>query len=105
MYSNNAIGNKGRLTKEDMGNLDIWKDKGYVCGKKVCVQGFVLKRAIRYGEPIGSQYYNKNRTKGGRIITEDVFPLCYSVDDIVAREEFVKNRDVGGYNTLLVCMT
>ena len=77
----------------------------YICINKAHVQGFLIKWVIHCGETIESQYYNKNGDRGGGIITEYVCLLCYSVDDIVTREEIIDNIDVQGYNPLLVCRT
>ena len=52
IYYNSVIGNKGGTINED---IYIWKDRGYVCEKKVRFQGFVVKREIWCGNKIGSK--------------------------------------------------
>ena len=56
-----------------------------MCGNKVEVGGFYIQQKLRRGDCIKSQYYNltKNERKGRRLITDEVYAICYSSDDIV----------------------
>ena len=65
---------------------------------------FFVKRQLRCGDYIESQYYNpKTGAKGDRIVTEDICSICYESEDIVSAEEIRNKREIGGKNPLLVC--
>ena len=76
-----------------------------MCGNAINEDGgFFVKRQLRCGDFIESQYYNPTTgVKGGRILTVDICAICYNKDDMVKVDEIRKKRDVGGKNPLLVC--
>eukprot|EP00957_Ditylum_brightwellii_P031485 2387479-Ditylum_brightwellii.AAC.1 len=43
------------------------------------------------------------RTKGGRIITEDICAICYFGNDIVSIDEMRANMDLDGKTLLPIC--
>ena len=63
-----------------------------------------MKRQLRCGNHIESQYYNpKSGVKGNRIVSENICAIFYKDEDIVLSEDIRDNRDIGGKNPLLVC--
>jgi len=80
-------------------------ENGYICGNPINEDGgLFVKRQIRCGDFIESQYYNPSSgVKGGRIVTKDICAICYETEEIVQIDEIRKKRDVGGKNPLLIC--
>ena len=64
-----------------------------------------MKIQLRCRDYIESQYYNpKYGVKGNRIVTEDVFLICYDDEYIFSEEEIHDKRDFGVNSPLLVCI-
>ena len=63
-----------------------------------------MKRQLRCGGYIESQYYNqKYGVKANMIVTEDIYETCYEDEYIVSTEEICDKCDVGGRKQLLLC--
>ena len=62
----------------------------YICGNDVGVKGLYSQRKLSCGYYVEPQYSNpttKNPKKGARIITDNICAICYSLDDIVSRDQ------------------
>ena len=83
-----------------VGNLK----NGYICGNPINKEGgLFVKRQMRCGVFIESQYYNPSAgVKCGHIVTKDICAICYETERNVEADEIRKERDVGGKNPSLV---
>lgn len=103
-----AFGKNGGPCKEDKEHLGNWKEESYVCGNKPGANKFVMRRAIRCGDLIETQYYEPElmtgkRTNGRSVSTDTICCLCYDDNDIVGSSEIKKTQNIGGKNPLLIC--
>ena len=108
IYSMKAFGKNGGPCKEDKEHLGNWKENGYVCGNKPGANTFVMRRAIRCGDLIETQYYEPElmtgKRKNGRSVSTDaICCLCYDDNDIVGSSEIKKTQNIGGKNPLPIC--
>ena len=78
---------------------------GYICCNPINEEGgLFVKRQMRCGDFIESQYYKPSSgVKGGCIVTKDVCAIYYETEEIVQADEIRKKRDVAGKNLLLTC--
>ena len=110
VYSNKMVGAKGGRTKSDVEELQQWSEGGYMCGSKVPGDKFYVQRKLFCGDYIESRYYNhfggkkvKNGSKGGRLVTGDIYSIWYSFQDVLSDAEMKRSRNIGGNNPLLIC--
>ena len=108
IYSMKSVGNKGGPTKDDKRDLENWKEIGYVCGNKPGARNYVMKRTIRCGDQVETQFYQSElitgkQTVGRSISTDPICCLCYDDHDIVGASEIKRKQNVGGKNPLPVC--
>ena len=107
IYSKNAIGKKDGPSKEDKNSLLNWKENGHVCGKKTSVENYVMRRLLRFGDQIETQYYNSEIITGkptsGRVSTDLICCLCYDDHHIFSAGEIKITQYVGGNNPLTLC--
>ena len=81
-----------------------------MCGSRVPGNKFYTQRKLFGGDYIESQYYNnldgkkeKNGGKGGRLVTGNIFAICYYFQDIFSDSEKKRSCNIGGTNPLIIC--
>ena len=85
IYPYHAVGEKKGTTKKQLEDLVNSLGNGYICGNSINNNAyFYVKRQLICGDYIESQYYNPQYgVKVKRIVTEDIFAICYDDEDIV----------------------
>ena len=80
---------------------------GYICRDKFRVKLLYYQRNLYCRDFVETKYYNpitKNPKKGDRIITDNIYDILYSPDDILSRYDIKNNNlNVGGNNPFLLC--
>ena len=107
IYSNNSVGKNNGPSKEDEKSLLNLKDNGYVCGNKPGAENYMMRRLLRCGDQVETQYYNSEIITGkptnGRVLTELICCLCYDSHHIFSPGEIKRMPYAIGKNLLSLC--
>ena len=112
IFSMYGLDNIKGPSDQDKKELDLWKEnKGYVCGNKPGNNRFNIKKQLRCGDNIETQYYDSvyitgktTPTKGRKITTDPICCWCYDDFDMVVKGTKVKiKQDLKGKNQLPLC--
>ena len=107
IYSNNYVGNNDGPRKKYKKRLLNWKENECVCFNKNGAEYYVIRRLLRCGNQIETQYYNSEiitvKPTNGRVSTDLIYCLCYYDHHISSAGEIKRIQDVGGKNPLPLC--
>ena len=91
-------------SKDDNNHLLNWKYNGYFCGNKPGAENYVMRRLLRCGDQVETQYYNSEiitgKSTNGRASTDLVCCFCYDDLRIVSAGETKRMQYLGGKKPL-----
>ena len=73
-------------TKDDKDDLVHHIEKGCMYGGSLDVLPKNLKEAHHYNDPVEPIYYETQDTRGGQIVTTDIFAVRYGPDDLATKQ-------------------